>query len=94
MLTHAVECVFTELSPFAKNFLMVAKDAQAVTPFTLVLMLCADDRAKSVWFDLRRPASLITVISLKNVYSNSRSQIKKSQERDSRHPRLPLSAVA
>ena len=35
--TYAVECVFTALSPFAKNFLTVAKDAQAVFPlFPLV----------------------------------------------------------
>ena len=31
--TDAVECVFTALSPFAKNFLTVARDAQQVTPF-------------------------------------------------------------
>ena len=32
--TNAVECVFSAFSPFAKNFLMVAKDAQAVMPFS------------------------------------------------------------
>ena len=30
--TYAVECVFTAFSPFAKNFLTVAKDAQSVIP--------------------------------------------------------------
>src|SRR5438876_6586181 len=33
-LTYAVECVFTALSPFAKNFLMATKDAQTVMPFS------------------------------------------------------------
>jgi hypothetical protein len=32
--THAVECVFTAFSPFAKNFLTVAQNAQSVMPFT------------------------------------------------------------
>ena len=31
--TYAVECVFTALSPLAKNFLMTIKDAQSVIPF-------------------------------------------------------------
>ena len=34
--TNAVECVFTALSPLAKNFLMATKDAQSVMPFSLV----------------------------------------------------------
>ena len=34
--TYAVECVFTAFSPFAKNFLMVAKNAQSVMPFSPV----------------------------------------------------------
>ena len=34
--THAVKCVFTALSPFAKNPLTVAKDAHAVPLFTSV----------------------------------------------------------
>ena len=34
--TYAVECVFTAFSPFAKNLLMVAKDAQSVMPFSPV----------------------------------------------------------
>lgn len=33
---YAVECVFTAFSPFAKNFLTVAKDAQSVMPFSPV----------------------------------------------------------
>lgn len=37
--TYAVECVFTAFSPFAKNFLTVAKDAQSVMPFSPVLFL-------------------------------------------------------
>ena len=32
-LTYAVECVFTAFSPFAKNFLTVAANAQSVIPF-------------------------------------------------------------
>jgi len=80
-LTRAVECVFTALSPFAKNFLMVAKDAQAVTPFTLLLMLCADNRAESIWSDLRWPPSFNNGFSLKDFYSDSRSRIKRLQER-------------
>jgi hypothetical protein len=36
--TYAVECVFTAFSHFAKNFLTVAKDAQAVTPLTSLLI--------------------------------------------------------
>jgi hypothetical protein len=32
--THAVECVFTAFSPFAKNFLTVAQNAQSVMSFT------------------------------------------------------------
>src|SRR5438045_3487772 len=31
--THAVECVFTAFSPFAKNFIIATKDAQSVMPF-------------------------------------------------------------
>lgn len=31
-LTYTVECVFTAFSPFAKNFLTVAKDVQSVMP--------------------------------------------------------------
>jgi hypothetical protein len=34
--TYAVECVFTAFSPFAKNFLMIAKDARSVKPFSPV----------------------------------------------------------
>jgi len=30
--TNTVECVFTALSPFAKNFLMATKDTQSVMP--------------------------------------------------------------
>jgi hypothetical protein len=33
--TNAIECVFTAFSPFAKNFLTVAKNAQSVIPFSL-----------------------------------------------------------
>ena len=29
--TYAVECVFTAFSPFAKNFLMITKNAQSVS---------------------------------------------------------------
>jgi hypothetical protein len=35
-LTYAVECVFTAFSPFAKNFLTVAKNIQSVMPFNQV----------------------------------------------------------
>ena len=34
--TYAVECAFTAFSPFAKNFLRVAKDAQSVMPLNSV----------------------------------------------------------
>jgi hypothetical protein len=37
--THAVECVFTAFSPFAKNFLTVANNAQSVMTFSPVLLL-------------------------------------------------------
>lgn len=56
--TYAVECVFTALSPFAKNFLMVAKDAQSVISLSIVFNLCADTRAESIWFNLQRSLSL------------------------------------
>ena len=36
--TYAVECVFTAFSPFAKNFLMVAKNAQSVMPLSARLI--------------------------------------------------------
>jgi hypothetical protein len=31
-----VECIFTALSPFAKNFLMIAKEGQSVQPYISV----------------------------------------------------------
>ena len=34
--TYAVEYVFTAFSPFAKNLLMVTKNAQSVMPFNLI----------------------------------------------------------
>jgi hypothetical protein len=39
--THVVECVFTALSPFAKNLLMIAKDSQwvmSLVPFILIVV--------------------------------------------------------
>ena len=30
---QAIQCVFTALSPFAKNFLLIAREGQAVIPF-------------------------------------------------------------
>jgi hypothetical protein len=34
--TYTVECVFTAFSPFAKNFLTIAKNAQSVSQYSLV----------------------------------------------------------
>ena len=36
---HAVQCVFTALSPFAKNFLSIARDGQAVKPPILFILI-------------------------------------------------------
>ena len=36
---YAVECVLTTFSPFAKNFLMDAKDAQSVMPSTCLIFI-------------------------------------------------------
>ena len=51
---YAVECVFTTFSPFAKNFLMVAKDIQSVMPslFDFYSNRCIDSCAESIWLDL------------------------------------------
>jgi hypothetical protein len=37
--TYAVECVFTAFSPFAKNFLPIANNAQAVRSFNSVCLI-------------------------------------------------------
>jgi hypothetical protein len=59
--TYAVECVFTALSPFAKNFLMVAQNAQSVS-LTILFDFYAngfvDTRAQSLWLNLRWSLSL------------------------------------
>jgi hypothetical protein len=36
---NIVECVFTAFSPFAKNFLIVAQEAQSVIPFLFILIV-------------------------------------------------------
>ena len=33
---YTVECIFTALSPFAKNFLTIAKEAQSALPFNIL----------------------------------------------------------
>lgn len=39
--TYTIECIFTALSPFAKNFLTIANEAQSVPPlFSLLLRCC------------------------------------------------------
>src|SRR5271170_7337264 len=58
--TYAVECIFTAFSPFAKNFLTVAANAQSVISISLVDFHsnCVDTRTKSIWFSLRRSLPL------------------------------------
>jgi hypothetical protein len=36
---HVMKCLFTACSPFAKNFLMIAKEGQSVLPYIFFLNL-------------------------------------------------------
>jgi hypothetical protein len=81
--TYAVECVFTAFSPFAKNFLTVAKNAQSVMTCLIVIFLISmyvDTRAESIWFDLRRSLSLNNG-KLCSCDSDSRLRIKRLRGR-------------
>jgi len=42
---YTVECIFTALSPFAKNFLTIAKEGQAVMRFSVFLICDLDSCA-------------------------------------------------
>jgi hypothetical protein len=57
--TYAVECVFTALSPFAKNFLMATQGTQSVLPFhhlfiCILIIVYIDTIIQSIWCDLQR----------------------------------------
>lgn len=56
--TYAVECVFTALSPFAKNFLMATQGAQSVLSFQnlfigVLIIVYIDSIIESIWCDLQ-----------------------------------------
>ena len=52
------QCAFVAFSPFAKNFLAIAKQAQAVRPVDLICLTCIDSHIKSIWITCWR-ATLI-----------------------------------
>ena len=50
-----IECIFTALSPFAKNFLTIAKEGSNVTMIlSFIHLTCVAQRVKSIWSALRR----------------------------------------
>ena len=49
--------VSTAFGPFAKKFLIVARDAQSVTPINPVISGFLDTRAESIWFNIQRSLS-------------------------------------
>lgn len=62
---HAIQCFFTAFSPFAKNFLRIAKEGQAVTHLQFSFRLTSlDSRTKSIWIDLWRSSCTDNCTSL------------------------------
>ena len=79
---HAIQCVFTAFSPFAKNFLGIAKEGQAVLSFS-VSLIEIDSGTESVWTHLWRPSSIDNCISLiffSWLLTIHRSRRKKSED--------------
>jgi hypothetical protein len=48
------QCAFVAFSPFAKNFLAIAKEAQSVCPVYLMSLTCIDSHIKSIRIACRR----------------------------------------
>jgi len=79
---YAIECVFTAFSPFAKNFLIIANNAQSVLPLIPVCHsnLRADTCIEPVRFNLWWSLSLNNgILILKFQFSHKRLQIKRLQ---------------
>src|SRR5271163_413634 len=70
---YTVECIFTALSPFAKNFLTIASNAQSVRSLTLkfwFLINDADTGTQPVRVNLRWTALTYHCISIAFIFHN------------------------
>ena len=53
---HTIQCVFSALSPFAKNFLTIAANAQSVQSHVSFLLTCLDPYIEPLWTALWWPS--------------------------------------